>query len=119
MLFDAHNHAFRVLGAVPQRGIFDNMKTAVDKIKKGKARDVSMRFQVMVNYFVFEAEFCNPASGWEKGQIEKNVQNSRHRLWQVAPVFDNLDALNAWLEKRCIELWSELRHQSNSLCAKG
>ncbi len=40
MLFDAHNHAFRVLGGVPQRGIFDNMKTAVDKIKKGKARDV-------------------------------------------------------------------------------
>ena len=98
MLFDAHNHAFRVLGGVPQRGIFDNMKTAVDKIKKGKARDVNMRFQVMVNHFVFEAEFCNPASGWEKGQIEKNVQDSRHRLWQVAPVFENLDALNAWLE---------------------
>lgn len=110
MLFDAHNHAFRVLGGVPQRGIFDNMKTAVDKIKKGKARDVNMRFQVMVNHLVFEAEFCNPASGWEKGQIEKNVQDSRHRLWQVAPVFENLDALNAWLERRCIELWSELRH---------
>ena len=110
MLFDAHNHAFRVLGGVPQRGIFDNMKTAVDKIKKGKARDVNMRFQVMVNHFVFEAEFCNPASGWEKGQIEKNVQDSRHRLWQVAPVFENLDDLNAWLERRCIELWSELRH---------
>jgi transposase len=38
MLFDAHNHAFRVLGGVPQRGIYDNMKTAVDKIKRGKAR---------------------------------------------------------------------------------
>jgi transposase len=28
MLFDAHNHAFRVLGGVPRRGIFDNMRTA-------------------------------------------------------------------------------------------
>jgi len=110
MLFDAHNHAFRVLGGVPQRGIFDNMKTAVDKIKKGKARDVNKRFQVMVNHFVFEAEFCNPASGWEKGQIEKNVQDSRHRLWQVAPAFDSLDDLNEWLEMRCIALWAELRH---------
>jgi len=27
MLFDAHNHAFRVLGGVPERGIYDNMKT--------------------------------------------------------------------------------------------
>ena len=36
MLFDAHNHAFRVFGGVPARGIYDNMKTAVDKIGRGK-----------------------------------------------------------------------------------
>ena len=35
MLFDAHNHAFRVLGGVPRRGIYDNMKTAVDKVGRG------------------------------------------------------------------------------------
>ena len=29
MLFDAHNHAFRVLQGIPERGIYDNMKTAV------------------------------------------------------------------------------------------
>ena len=44
MLFDAHNHAFRVLGGVPRRGIYDNMKTAVDKVLRGKARDVNLRF---------------------------------------------------------------------------
>lgn len=37
MLFDAHNHAFRVLGGVPRRGIYDNMRTAVDKVGRGKA----------------------------------------------------------------------------------
>jgi transposase len=110
MLFDAHNHAFVVLGGVPRRGIYDNMKTAVDKIKKGKERDVNQRFQVMVNHYVFDAEFCNAASGWEKGQIEKNVQDSRHRLWQGAPAFASLDDLNIWLEARCVALWSELRH---------
>ena len=31
MLFDAHNHAFRVLGGVPRRGIHDNMKTAMTR----------------------------------------------------------------------------------------
>ena len=41
MLFDAHNHAFRVLGGVPRRGIYDNMKTAVDKVRRGKERDVN------------------------------------------------------------------------------
>ena len=82
MLFDAHNHAFRVLGGVPRRGIYDNMRTAVDKVGRGKNRQVNARFAAMVSHFLFEAEFCNPASGWEKGQIEKNVQDARHRLWQ-------------------------------------
>ncbi len=76
MLFDAHNHAFRVLGGVPRRGIYDNMRTAVDKIGRGKERQVNARFSAMVSHFLFEAEFCNPASGWEKGQIEKNVRGT-------------------------------------------
>ena len=76
MLFDAHNHAFRVLGGVRRRGIYDNMRTAVDKVGRGKERQVNARFSAMVSYFLFEAEFCNPASGWEKGQIEKNVQDA-------------------------------------------
>jgi transposase len=110
MLFDAHNHAFRVLGGVPQRGIYDNMRTAVDKIGRGKQRQVNVRFSAMVSHFMFEAEFCNPASGWEKGQIEKNVQDARHRLWQPMPNVPSLAALNDWLEARCRELWTEIPH---------
>jgi transposase len=44
MLFDAHWHAFRVFGGVPGRGIYDNMKTAVDRVGSGKARQVNARF---------------------------------------------------------------------------
>ena len=36
MLFDALTEAFRVLGGVPRRGIFDNMRTAVDRIGVGQ-----------------------------------------------------------------------------------
>jgi hypothetical protein len=110
MLFDAHVHAFTVLGGVPRRGIYDNMKTAVDRVRVGKARDVNARFAAMVSHYLFEAEFCNVAAGWEKGQIEKNVQDSRHRLWHDAPAFADLDALNAWLQERCVALWQELAH---------
>lgn len=110
MLFDAHNHAFRVLGGVPRRGIYDNMKTAVDKVRRGKERDVNARFGAMVSHFLFEAEFCNPASGWEKGQVEKNVRDARHRLWQPVPAFATLAALNDWLEARCTALWREIEH---------
>jgi transposase len=110
MLFDAHNHAFRVLGGVPERGIYDNMKTAVDKVRRGKQRMVNARFEVMVSHFMFESDFCNPAAGWEKGQIEKNVRDARYRLWHQAPAFVDLEALNRWLEQRCTTLWQEIRH---------
>lgn len=110
MLFDALNHAFRVLGGVPQRGIFDNMKTAVDRIGAGKARQVNARFAAMASHYLFEPEFCNPASGWEKGQVEKNVQDARRRLWQPLPSFPDIAALNAWLEERCIEQWRHILH---------
>ena len=110
MLFDAHNKAFAVLGGVPRRGIYDNMKTAVDRVGVGKAREVNVRFAAMVSHYLFEAEFCNPAAGWEKGQIEKNVRDSRHRMWHTVPAFETFAALNAWLQARCVALWSEIRH---------
>ena len=109
-MFDAHWHAFRVLGGVPERGIYDNMKTAVDRVGRGKAREVNIRFLAMANHDVFEPEFCNPAAGWEKGQVEKNVRDSRHQMLHGMPNFPDLAALNAWLEGRCIALWHETAH---------
>ncbi len=99
-----------MLGGVPRRGIFDNMKTAVDKIGSGKARQVNARFAAMASHYLFEPEFCNPAAGWEKGQVEKNVQDARRRLWQSMPGFPDMEALNAWLEERCVAQWGEIPH---------
>ena len=110
MLFDAHFHAFRVLGGIPGRGIYDNMKTAVDRVGSGKARQVNGRFAAMASHYLFDTTFCNPASAWEKGQVEKNVQDARRRLWQPLPSFADLDGLNAWLETRCIAAWKEIPH---------
>ena len=84
MLFDAHTRSFTALGGIPRRGIFDNMKTAVDKVKKGKGRIVNARFNAMCAHYLFDSDFCNVASGWEKGVVEKNVQDSRRRIWMDA-----------------------------------
>jgi transposase len=81
-LFGAHNLAFGVFGGIPGRGIYDNMRTAIDKVGRRKERDVNVRFQAMASHYRFEPDVCNPASGWEKGQVEKNVQDACHRLWQ-------------------------------------
>jgi transposase len=112
MLFDAHTRSFTALGGVARRGIYDNMKTAVDRVGRGKTREVNLRFTTMCAHYLFDADFCNVASGWEKGVVEKNVQDSRRRVWLEARErrFSSLDELNAWLAERCKALWSELRH---------
>ena len=112
MLFDAHTRSFAALGGVARRGIYDNMKTAVDKVKKGKGRVVNARFAAMCAHYLFDPDFCNRASGWEKGLVEKDVQDSRRRIWVEAGQrrFGSFAELNAWLGERCRALWQELRH---------
>ena len=112
MLFDAHTRSFAALGGIARRGIYDNMKTAVDKVRNGKGRIVNKRFAVMCAHYLIDADFCNVASGWEKGVVEKNVQDSRRRIWIDAAQqrFGSFVELNAWLGDRCRALWDEVRH---------
>jgi transposase len=113
MLYDAHTRAFTALGGIPKRGIYDNMKTAVDKvIRKSNGRVINSRFYAMTAHYLFEPDFCNVASGWEKGIIEKNVQDARRRVWIEAKTqcFSTFEELNAWLDLRCRALWTEIEH---------
>ena len=95
-----------------RRGTYHNMKTVVNKARKGKGRTVNARFAVMCAHYLFDADFCNVASGWEKGVVEKNVQDSRRGIWIEAAQrrFGSFVELNAWLAERCRELWGEIRH---------
>lgn len=112
MLFDAHTRSFAALGGVARRGIYDNMRTAVDKVHKGKGRTVNARFSVMCAHYLYDPDFCNVAWGWEKGRVEKNVQDSRRRIWIEAARhrFSSFVELNAWLSERCRALWNEIHH---------
>ncbi|OYR22378.1 istA-like transposase domain protein [Brucella thiophenivorans] len=68
MVFDAHDRAFAFFGGACTRGIYDNMKTAVETVFVGKERQYNRRFQQMCSHFLVEPVACTPASGWEKGQ---------------------------------------------------
>ena len=116
MLFDAHTRSFAALGGVARRGIYDNMKTAVDKVKKGKGRVVNERFATMCAHYLYDPDFCNVASAREKGVVEKNVQDSRRRIWIDATriKFGSFTELNAWLGQRCRALWDEMRHPEHT-----
>lgn len=74
MLFDAHARAFAFFGGVPTRGIYDNMKTAMTSVFTGKERVFNRRFLVMASHYMVEPTACSPAAGWEKGQVENQVQ---------------------------------------------
>lgn len=81
MLFGADTCSFSALGGVPRGGIYDNMKIAVDKVNKGKGRTVKARFAVMCAHYLFGRDFSNVAADWEKGIVEKRMQDSRRRIW--------------------------------------
>jgi transposase len=105
MLFDAHARCLAGLGGVARRGIYDNMKTAVDRVPgRDKARVVNARFAAMAAHYLFDPDFCNVASGWEKGRVEKGVQDSRRRIWQAAldQRFASFAELNAFLAEQCL-----------------
>ena len=112
MLFDAHTRAFAAFGGIPRRGIYDNMKTAVDRVGRGKERTVNARFQAMCGHYLFEPQFCNRAAGWEKGVVEKNVQDRRRQLWTEAGTrhWASLADLNVWLAQECRTAWENMAH---------
>jgi transposase len=74
MLFGAHGHAFPVIGGVRRRGVHDNIRTAVDRVGIGKKRPVNARLAAMASHYLFDTDFCNIASGWERGQVEKKFR---------------------------------------------
>ena len=102
MVFDAHDKAFAFFGGACQRGIYDNMKTAVDAIFVGRERQYNRRFQQMCGHYLVEPVACTPASGWEKGQVENQVGLVRERFFTPRLRFKSYEELNAWLVDRCI-----------------
>ena len=110
MVFDAHNQAFEFFGGSCIRGIYDNMKTAVDAVYAGKARKFNRRFEEMCLHYLVEPVACSPGAGWEKGQVENQVQNCRERFFVPRPNFESLAALNSYLRDRCIAEAKRLRH---------
>ena len=93
-----------------QRGIYDNMKTAVETIFVGKDRLYNRRFLQMCSHYLVEPVACTPASGWEKGQVENQVSLVRERFFTPRLRFKNLDELNAWLLDKCIAYAKAHRH---------
>lgn len=101
MLLEAHVCAHDFFGGLCTRGIYDNLKTVVSKIGRGKERTYNSRFMALASHYLFEPTACTPASGNEKGQVEQQVDTLRDHLFTPRLRFSNLAELNAHLSEQC------------------
>jgi transposase len=102
MVFDAHARAFAFFKGACTRGIYDNMKTAVEAVFIGKERQFNRRFLQMCGHYLVEPVACTPAAGWEKGQVENQVGLVRERFFTPRLRVTSYEELNAWLLDRCV-----------------
>jgi transposase len=102
MVFDAHDRAFALFKGTCGRGIYDNMKTAVEAVFVGKDRLYNRRFLQMCSHYLVDPVACTPAAGWEKGQVENQVGLVRERFFTPRLRFKSYDELNGWLTDKCI-----------------
>jgi transposase len=81
MLFDAHTRSFAALGGIPRRGVYDLHVDGRRQGQEGQGPRGQRTLRGDERAHLFDPDFCNVASGWEKGRVEKNVQDSRRRVW--------------------------------------
>lgn len=110
MVFNAHFRAFEFFGGVCRRGIYDNLKTVVTKVLMSKDRIWNRRFQNLASHYLFELVACTPAAGWEKGQVENQVDLVRSRFFAQRRRFADLEELNEWLERECRNYTASAKH---------
>lgn len=99
---DAFVHVFDILNGVPKRVIFDNGRVAVKK-GFGKQAEKQAGYASLSAHYGFDAIFCNPAEGHEKGLVEGLVGWARRNILVPVPHIDSVEELNALLLERCLK----------------
>ena len=81
VFLDGHVRAFEHFGGVPGRIRYDNLKSAVVRVLKGRDRLESERFVALRSHYGFDSFFCQPGikGSHEKGGVEGEVGRFRRR----------------------------------------
>ena len=115
MLFDAHHHSLSALGGVPERGIYDNMKTAVDKVGKGKDPTINKRFLAMASHYLFEPDFCNPE--FKQQTIHDVWQEEKPHLMPMPQAFDGYVVHSKCVTTTCLVTYDLNRYSVSAAYA--
>ncbi|MEO7650740.1 MAG: IS21 family transposase [Bryobacteraceae bacterium] len=112
-LLEAHEYAFSYFGGVFQKLRYDNMSSLVKKMLRGRQRIETDRIIVFRSHWGFQSEYCNPASGNEKGGVEGELGWFRRNCLVPIPEAENLESLNENLLAMC------LANHSRTISGKG
>jgi transposase len=102
-LLEAHEHAFAYFGGVFKTLRYDNMTSVVKKILRGYQRVETDRIIAFRSHWGYRSEYCNPASGNEKGGVEGELGWFRRNWLVPVPEASVLDALNQHILDACLE----------------
>jgi len=97
---DGHVRAFAHFGCVPQRIAYDNLKAAVAKMLVGSERLLAARFEALSSHYLFEACFCRPRTGHDKGGVESRGKAIRWQHLVPIPRGDDLGVMRSALLAR-------------------
>lgn len=99
---DGHVRAFEFFGGVPRRLAYDNLKSAVTHVGRGRERQLNQRFMQLRSFYLFDTRFCNIESGNEKGDVENLVKRSQRTYLTPVPEVTSLAGdLASKLEADC------------------
>ena len=98
--------AFEFFGGIPKKVIFDNLKPAVKEVLEGSERILQDEFLKFKSFYCFEAEFCGPGKGNEKGLVENLVKYTRNNYFLPYIDFQGFDKLNEALHAKC---WNKMQ----------
>ncbi len=73
---------------MPRRVRYDNLKSAVEKVLKGRGRIESERFVALRSHYRFDSFFCLPGikGAHEKGGVEGEIGGSAVATWSPCRV---------------------------------
>lgn len=94
---------FHHMGGVPRVIRFDNLAPAVKKVLPHGERELTEEFERFLLHYGFQYEFCNPASGHEKGHVEAMVKYVRNNIFLPERSVEHLEGLNKQLWKMAEE----------------
>jgi transposase len=98
---EGHVRAFAFFGGVPLRMAYDNLKSAVIRVGRGRERELNTAFVELRSHYLYESRFCNPGCGNEKGHVENLVKKAQRTYLTPVPEVLSIGELNGHLLACC------------------